>query len=283
MPSVPDHLDLWCRMRDQVPWTDVQDPRPGAAGQVVGIRDGMAHFIRTDVHDRSPERALRLLAALTALRSDVSAGRALDFSTMRRWQGHVLGTERTDFRTGPAFAKGGRESYGLDADTRRRFDACLQQADDPAVPLPARAARAHLDVCFFHPFDDGNARAALLALTFVLARGGVVLDQVGPIQISRGATGALEFARLVAVLIRTTQNRAVHAAGTATSRLDHREDHLAPATGERPDAPPPGEPLHDEQATSGLAGQVELRDVRQVARGVLNLQPQRPALGQDQA
>ncbi|MFB4279523.1 hypothetical protein ACBJ59_29840 [Nonomuraea sp. MTCD27] len=44
--------------------------------------------------------------------------------------------------------------------------------------MTARAARAHLDVCFFHPFGDCNARAAFLALLFVLAREGVALDDV---------------------------------------------------------------------------------------------------------
>nr|WP_246112225.1 Fic family protein [Streptomyces hawaiiensis] len=46
------------------------------------------------------------------------------------------------------------------------------------LPLTARAARAYLDVCFFHPFDDGNARAAFLTLIFVLAREGIALDGV---------------------------------------------------------------------------------------------------------
>ncbi|MEU0059386.1 Fic family protein [Streptomyces sp. NPDC006334] len=30
--------------------------------------------------------------------------------------------------------------------------------------MAARAARAYLDVAFFHPFTDGNARTALLTL-----------------------------------------------------------------------------------------------------------------------
>ena len=47
------------------------------------------------------------------------------------------------------------------------------------LPLTVRAARACLDVCFFHPFDDGNARSAFLALVYVLAREGVTLDSVG--------------------------------------------------------------------------------------------------------
>ncbi|MET7621918.1 hypothetical protein [Streptomyces sp. NPDC005408] len=35
---------------------------------------------------------------------------------------------------------------------------------------------AYLDVCFFHPFGDGNARSAFLALIFVLDREGVALS-----------------------------------------------------------------------------------------------------------
>ncbi|MGW6646680.1 Fic family protein [Streptomyces iakyrus] len=50
----------------------------------------------------------------------------------------------------------------------------------PPLPLTARAARVYLDVCFFHPFDDGNARAAFLTLVFVLAREGIALDRVSP-------------------------------------------------------------------------------------------------------
>ncbi|MDN3020548.1 Fic family protein [Streptomyces sp. S.PB5] len=115
------------------------------------------------------------------------------------------------FRRHPAYAKGGRERYGIGADLPARLDVCLAEAADPALPLTARAARAYLDVCFFHPFDDGNARAAFLALAFVLAREGVALDQVGPVRrIARYADdpkGALALAELLAVLITATAGR----------------------------------------------------------------------------
>ncbi|MFE1754614.1 Fic family protein [Streptomyces anandii] len=101
---------------------------------------------------------------------------------LQRWQQHVLGTPQPPpFRDQPAFAKGGRERYGIGPDTRARLDACLAQSTQDAaspVPLAARAARACLDVCFFHPFDDGNARSAFLTLVFVLAREGITLDDV---------------------------------------------------------------------------------------------------------
>jgi prophage maintenance system killer protein len=35
-------------------------------------------------------------------------------------------------------------------------------------------------VCFFHPFDDANGRAALLTMGFVLAREKVFLDESVP-------------------------------------------------------------------------------------------------------
>ncbi|MEU5880666.1 Fic family protein [Spirillospora sp. NPDC047279] len=74
------------------------------------------------------------------------------------------------------------------------------------MPLASRAARAYLDVCFFHPFADGNARSALLALVFVLAREDVRLERLGPLPFtSRRADdpdAAAELVRLVQVLLR---------------------------------------------------------------------------------
>lgn len=78
--------------------------------------------------------------------------------------------------------------------------------------MAARAARAYLDVCFFHPFADGNARSALLALVFILATDAIVLDQVAPIaQVQRfadDARGALGLAEVVIALIAGTARRA---------------------------------------------------------------------------
>ncbi|MEV8452333.1 hypothetical protein AB0467_21455 [Streptomyces sp. NPDC052095] len=60
-------------------------------------------------------------------------------------------------------------------------------------------------MAFFHPFHDGNARAALLVLVHVLAREGVVLPEVGPTTTTRYAddpAGAADPAALVGVLNR---------------------------------------------------------------------------------
>ncbi|MEU4303111.1 Fic family protein [Kitasatospora aureofaciens] len=146
-------------------------------------RDGAAADIRAFDAAIDPARAEGLLTALDRVRADAARGADLDFELLRHWQQFVLGTPRPpEFRALPAFAKEGRERYGIGPDTRARLDACLaESAPDSERPLPltARAARAYLDVCFFHPFDDGNARCAFLTLVFVLAREGAALDNVG--------------------------------------------------------------------------------------------------------
>lgn len=175
-PAPPDHLARWLAVRETVPW----DQAPPDGEPVTPARDGAAEDIRAFDAALDPARAQGLLTALDLLRRDAERGAVLDFELLRSWQRHVLGTD-PEFRTLPAFAKRGRERYGIGPDTRERLDACLaESARDAARPLPltARAARTYLDICHFHPFDDGNARSAFLALVFVLAREGVVLDGV---------------------------------------------------------------------------------------------------------
>ncbi|WP_171990776.1 Fic family protein [Streptomyces sp. JHA26] len=177
---VPDHLERWLAVRETVPWQEAPDG--GGDEPVTPSRDGAADDIRAFDGALDPARARGMLAALEVLRADAARGASLDFELLRRWQQHVLGTPQPPpFRDLPAFAKGGRERYGIGPDTRARLDARLAESArhvERSVPLTARAARAYLDVCFFHPFDDGNARSAFLALVFVLAREGVALDGV---------------------------------------------------------------------------------------------------------
>ncbi|MGA5895246.1 Fic family protein [Streptomyces venetus] len=176
----PDHLERWLAVRETVPWQEASDC--GRDEPVTPSRDGAAEDIRAFDGALDPIRAQGLLAALDLLRTDAARGASLDFELLQCWQQHVLGTPHPPpFRDRPAFAKQGRERYGVGPDTRARLDACLAQSArhvERPLPLTARAARAYLDVCFFHPFDDGNARSAFLALVFVLAREGVALDGV---------------------------------------------------------------------------------------------------------
>jgi hypothetical protein len=180
----PDHLRRWLAVRESVPWQEAPDG--GGDEPVTPSRDGAAEDIRAFDGAVDHARATGLLTALELLRADAASGAPLDFELLRSWQQHVLDTPQPPpFRTSPAFAKGGRERYGIARDTRARLDACLAEstrAGGRPLSLTARAARACLDICFFHPFDDGNARAAFLTLVFVLAREGVGLDAVSLIR-----------------------------------------------------------------------------------------------------
>ncbi|MFC7545513.1 Fic family protein [Plantactinospora sp. GCM10030261] len=204
---MPDHLDLWRRNRGRIPWRDLAPP---LTGPVTGRRDGAADYAESTA-GRDPERANRLLDALALVRAAAATDAPLDFGMLAGWQATVLGGPEPGFRRGPAYAKGGRERYGLAVDTPSCFAACLAEAADGTVPVAARAARVYLDVAFFHPFTDGNGRAALLAMQFVLHRDGVVLDLVAPVTVVRRADdqgGAEALVRLVHALIEGTRRRA---------------------------------------------------------------------------
>ncbi|MET9894779.1 Fic family protein [Streptomyces sp. NPDC006465] len=198
--TATDSLTTWLRVRREAEWHRAPTLRPGRPA-----RDGFRTWCAGPVHRRDPVRAGRLLRAYALARADAARRAPLDFVLAARWQCEVLGTTEAPFRTGDAYAKGGRERYGLTPRTPADFAACLREATDPDVPLAARAARAYLDVAFFHPFGDGNARAALLTLVHVLARENVVLPEVGPLQTTRYAddpAGAADLAALIGVLDR---------------------------------------------------------------------------------
>ncbi|MEU6089884.1 Fic family protein [Streptomyces sp. NPDC047085] len=206
-----DALAQWCRIREQVDWTGAVAARPHGTGPVQPYVDGLLAWYDGPVRHRDPERADRLLAALARTRADAARRAPLTPALLAGWQSLVLGTAEVPFRQGDAFAKRGRERYGLTPRTWRDFATCLRQATEAPLPLPSRAARVYLDVAFFHPFPDGNARLSLLALGHVLEREGVRLDEVGPLRTTRyadDAEGAADLAALVAVLLRDTRRRA---------------------------------------------------------------------------
>ncbi|MFM9611617.1 Fic family protein [Streptomyces niveiscabiei] len=205
-----DDLAAWLRVRAQIRWQETTAP---LTGPIRGRRDGIACLAGARKPAVDPSRADRLLAAWSSARADAEAGRPLDFERLAAWQRTVLGRQHLAFRDLPAFAKKGDERYGVDAGTPALFDAYLVQATapSPAVPVAARAARLYLDVCFFHPFEDGNGRSALLALGYVLAREDIVLDEAAPLQVPRYAddvVGARSLVRLVQTLALATQRRA---------------------------------------------------------------------------
>lgn len=198
--TAADSLSVWLRVRREVEWQ-----RAPALQRVPPGRDGFRTWCEGPVRRRDPIRAERLLAAHSLVQEDAARRTPLNFALLAGWQREVLAVTGTPFRVSDAFAKAGRERYGLTPDTRADLDSCLRETTDPDIPLSARAARAYLDVAFFHPFDDGNARAALLALVHVLDREDIVLPEVGPLQTTRYAddpAGAADLASLIGVLNR---------------------------------------------------------------------------------
>ncbi|MEE1807790.1 Fic family protein [Streptomyces sp. BE133] len=206
-----DALATWCHVRNQVDWASVVGETPTPVEATV---DGLGTWCDAGGRSSNPARGDRLLAALAQSRTDASHKRPLTCVLLAKWQRLVLGQPEVSFRQGDAFAKGGRERYALTPHTQREFEHCLRDSADPRVPLASRAARAYLDVAFFHPFPDGNARLAMLTLAYVLELEGVRLDQTGPLQTTRyadDAVGAADLAALVSVLIRSTHHRATRA------------------------------------------------------------------------
>ncbi|MEU9948160.1 Fic family protein [Streptomyces sp. NPDC047939] len=198
--TVTDSLSAWLRVRREVDWQHAP-----ALRRILPDRDGFRSWCEGPVRRRDPIRAGRLLAAHTLAREDAARESPLDFALLAGWQREVLAAPEAPFRVSDAYAKAGRERYGLTSHTQDDFDCCLRGTTDQDLPLSARAARAYLDVAFFHPFTDGNARAALLTLVHVLAREDIVLPEVGPLQTIRYAddpAGAADLATLVGVLNR---------------------------------------------------------------------------------
>lgn len=203
--TAADSLSTWLRVRRETDWH--QAPalriRPGSDG--LPGSDGFRAWCEGPVRRRDPVRAERLLAAHALARADAARRAPLDFALLAGWQREVLGEAQVPFRTVDAYAKGGRERYGLTSRTRADFASCLSEATTGELPPAARAARVYLDVAFFHPFADGNARAALLTLVHVLAREDIVLPEVGPLRTIRYAddpAGAADLATLIGVLSR---------------------------------------------------------------------------------
>ncbi|MET9987721.1 Fic family protein [Streptomyces rochei] len=208
--QLKDSLADWLLIRPEISWPSWRGASPVSGAPA---RDGFRSFFMATRGGRDSGGTARVLNALDVAFADAEQGRPLAFTLMAKWQRTVLDHDLVGFRTMPAFAKGGRERYGLAPDTQALFEHCLSESVQPNLPLPSRAARAYLDILFFHPFEDGNARAAMLALAFVLAREGVLLDQVHPLQTTRwadDAEGAADLARLLGVLITAAEQRPSH-------------------------------------------------------------------------
>jgi hypothetical protein len=194
--SVPDALAVWLRLRTALPRA-LDEGGPLAPVR----RDGHARFAWRELA-RDGTRAARFMLALDECRASAGRGEPLDFSRLCDWQAIVLGEPQVALRTGDAFAKAGRERYGRGDDLLQKLEQALGEANDATVPALVRAARVYLDVSFFHPFADGNARAARLALDHVLTRARLGLHAVEPLFCVARAAGDTRGLLMMAQLLR---------------------------------------------------------------------------------
>ena len=143
----------------------------------VSVPDGHRSYIDTIDAERDPSRAELMHLVLDLCRESAARDEPLNLALLQAWQSELTGdpTIRTDM----AWARGGRVSYGTFHP--EKFDANLRQANNRDEPVALRAARVYLDICFFHPFNDGNARTARLALDHVITREGLVLHAAAPL------------------------------------------------------------------------------------------------------
>ena len=197
-----DALRRWLAVRGEA---FAQSP---PAGDAVVIGDAHERFVDEVDRARDPVRAERIGAALVLARDAARRGVPLTFDQLAECQAIVLGGP-APLRATDAFGKYGREIYPWRADLQARFEACLGDAAS-AEPPHVRAARVYLDVCFFHPFADGNARAARIALDYVLTGAGLALHAAEPLfVIARGcdARSAYQLARAIGLLSGATGAR----------------------------------------------------------------------------
>lgn len=195
-----DALQLHLRAIDSIDW---DDPAPGLSARMVALSsrereasagcDGHVAYVNTHDARRDEVRARRFLEALGLARSLATSGERLTWSTLRKLQATALGRGAVGFRCGVAHAKRGLERYGWADGLERQFTDRLDLATSIAPHPVARAAMLYLDVCFFHPFDDGNGRAARLVLDYTLSQASVTLGQarlVFALPIPAGRRGA---------------------------------------------------------------------------------------------
>ena len=170
------------RATQLVPWDELSR-RAGEATlrplDAAGWRALHEAYIARHDEPRGSARAAGMRAAVEAL-STCLAPRG-SWERLCALQAHVLGVPEPGFRRGPARARGGASAYGdhpdLEAAFRAKLDADAADGHHPLVT----ATRRVLDLAYFHPFEDGNARAMRLAWHDELAPAGIGLRDLEPL------------------------------------------------------------------------------------------------------
>jgi len=197
-------LTTWLRLRPALTPDAVLQKTSSATSTAPAMTTTALAALRRHIavreRPRDATRAAHLESAIVVL--DDLVDRAPDVDGLAELAGRLHGHDGPmPLRTTTAFAHGGRAVMG--AFTCVAFDEVVRSAagDDDGPPW-FRAARLYADVCFFHPFDDGNARLALCALVHVLQRAGVGVVDLAPVVMPWTPTSVPALCRVVRAICR---------------------------------------------------------------------------------
>jgi Fic/DOC family len=169
-PQAVDGYAVWAATRRQL--TVIDEPlRYPPLG-----RDGHRLWIQSIEAARDAVRAQRMERALLDLRA-AAEKHPLDLASLLAAQ-QIAVPEQPGLRSTVAWAKAGREFYSVPNDLPGVFAVYIAEPMTDQDDVALRAVRLYLDICFLHPFKDGNARMARLALDAVLWRAGFQLRAV---------------------------------------------------------------------------------------------------------
>jgi hypothetical protein len=144
-----------------------------------GAQERFLEELDAPAHE-DPPREARFRTALVRVRALADAREPLTYARLCEVQAQVLG-HPVAFREGDAFAHGGAHRYCFFPELEAMFIRKVEvDARDECHPV-AQAARLYLDIIFFHPFPDGNARAARLWLEFLLRRSRLPTPSLAPL------------------------------------------------------------------------------------------------------
>ncbi|MBJ6763983.1 Fic family protein [Myxococcaceae bacterium JPH2] len=146
-------------------------------------------------------RGPRFHSALAQVRALADSGAPLTYARLEETQSLLMG-HPVHFRQGEAFAHRGTHRYRHTPELEATFARKVEEdARDECHPV-AQATRLYLDLCFFHPFPDGNARAARVWLEYLLRRARLPTPALHPLVLHPKRPGDAEnylrFARRMA-------------------------------------------------------------------------------------
>lgn len=158
-------------------------------------------------HDGDTAREARFLSALARVRALADAREPLTWARLTEVQAEMLGRP-VGFRTAEAFAHGGAHRYLYAPELEEMFVRKVEaDARDGCHPV-AQAVRLYLDLAFFHPFPDGNARAARLWFEFILRRARLPMPPLAPWVLLPKTPGDVErYGRYVRLAARSISGR----------------------------------------------------------------------------